>query len=311
MQPPNHRALVRLLRSPWPWLTFTIIAVTLGLAIRHATAPRISSAQSPAGATRAPGNTLAGAPVSSNAPSAAAPSAARPSTGAPGPSIATTTPPGAQLAASAPARPGGPTSVKVTVARNDTLDRIFRRLQVNLADLASLRNLPGLRQRLDRLHPGEALTITQHQGELLGLERRLSLEETLKVEKDAGQLHASVVRNPLEMRERTVAGVIDSSLFEAMTQAGAHDQTAMTLADIFAWDIDFVLDIQPGDSFTVTYEEVYENGHYLQDGPILAARFINQGREHLAVRYTAPGGRPAYYSPDGRSLRKAFLRAPL
>ena len=201
--------------------------------------------------------------------------------------------------------------MKVTVARNDTLDRIFRRLQVNLADLASLRNLPGLRQRLDRLHPGEALTITQHQGELLGLERRLSLEETLKVEKDAGQLHASVVRNPLEMRERTVAGVIDSSLFEAMTQAGAHDQTAMTLADIFAWDIDFVLDIQPGDSFTVTYEEVYENGHYLQDGPILAARFINQGREHLAVRYTAPGGRPAYYSPDGRSLRKAFLRAPL
>jgi murein DD-endopeptidase MepM/ murein hydrolase activator NlpD len=201
--------------------------------------------------------------------------------------------------------------VKVTVARNDTLDRIFRRLQLNLADLASLRNLPGLKQRLDRLHPGEALTITQRQGELVGLERRLSLEETLKVERDAGELHASVVRNPLEMRERTVAGVIDSSLFEAMTQAGAHDQTAMTLADIFAWDIDFVLDIQAGDSFTVTYEEVYENGRYLQDGPILAARFINQGREYLAVRYTPPGGHPSYYSADGRSLRKAFLRAPL
>ena len=205
----------------------------------------------------------------------------------------------------------GPTTVEVIVARNDTLDRIFRRLQINLADLASLRSLPGLKHHVDQLRPGEALTVQHRDGELLGFTRRLNLEETLQVVKASDGFEANVLKNPLETRTRTVSATIEHSLFEAVTAAGAHDQTAVALADIFAWDIDFVLDIQPGDSFTVTYDEVYENGKYLQDGPILAARFINQGRAYQAVRYAAPNGRAGYYDPDGRSLRKAFLRAPL
>jgi murein DD-endopeptidase MepM/ murein hydrolase activator NlpD len=205
----------------------------------------------------------------------------------------------------------GPTTVEVTVARNDTLDRIFRRLQINLADLASLRSLPGIKHNVDQLRPGEALTLQHRDGELLGLTRRLNLEETLQVVKSPDGFAANVLKNPLDTRTRTISATIEHSLFEAVTAAGAHDQTAVALADIFAWDIDFVLDIQPGDSFTVTYDEVYENGKYLQDGPILAARFVNQGRAYQAVRYTAPNGRSGYYDPDGRSLRKAFLRAPL
>ena len=202
-------------------------------------------------------------------------------------------------------------TIQVKVARNDTLDRIFRRLQLRLEDLASLRNLPGLKRMLDRLRPGEALTLVHRDGALMGLTRRLSVEETLNVTRAADGFQAKVLKAPIEMRTRTVSATIDSSLFEAMTAAGAHDQTALALADIFAWDIDFVLDIQPGDAFTVSYEEIYENGKYLQDGPILSARFVNRGREYLAVRYVGPDGRADYYTPDGHPLRKAFLRAPL
>jgi murein DD-endopeptidase MepM/ murein hydrolase activator NlpD len=108
-----------------------------------------------------------------------------------------------------------------------------------------------------------------------------------------------------------VSGVIDSSLFEAVAKAGAHDQTALALAEIFGWDIDFVLDIQRGDSFTVTYEQLQQDGSYVGDGAILAASFVNQGHEFRAVRYVAPDGTAAYFSPEGRSLRKAFLRAPV
>ena len=72
-----------------------------------------------------------------------------------------------------------------------------------------------------------------------------------------------------------------------------------------------MLDIQPGDSFVVSYQELYQDGVYVKDGPILAALFINQGRQYRAVRYVDPEGGSHYYSPDGRSLRKAFLRAPL
>jgi murein DD-endopeptidase MepM/ murein hydrolase activator NlpD len=216
-------------------------------------------------------------------------------------------------ASAATSRAGAPevSASEVLVARNDTLDRIFRHLQLSLADLAALRALPGIRSDLDQLKPGEKLTLRHAGAELEGLARRLSLEQTLEVTRGPSGFQAQLIQNPLEIHSRTVAGSIDSSLFDAMTKAGAHDQTTLALANIFAWDIDFVNDIQPGDSFTVTYEEVYEKGKYLQDGPILAARFVNAGREYLAVRYVAPGGHVGYYTPDGRSLRKAFLRAPL
>src|SRR3984957_60590 len=213
--------------------------------------------------------------------------------------------------AAAPAGATG-TAAKSTVARaalssfniivhpNDTLDAIFRRLKLNLADLASLRALPGLKAHLDSLRPGESLHFMHRDGALVGLERRLNEEQTLKVVRDESGLKADVLQNPLESRPRVLRAVISSSLFEAVENAGGHDQTAVALADIFGWDIDFVLDIQPGDSFVVSYQELYQDGVYVKDGPILAALFINQGRQYRAVRYVDPEGGAHYYTPDGR-----------
>jgi murein DD-endopeptidase MepM/ murein hydrolase activator NlpD len=227
---------------------------------------------------------------------------------APAGSGATPTP--TRLAAAAPAVPKLST-IRVIVTRNDTLDHIFRRLALSLSDLASLRSLPGIRAHLDRLRPGETLTLTANSGNLVGLERRLNIDQTLKVDRAEAGFTANVLSNPLATRTRTIHGTIDSSLFESMAGAGGHDQTALSLANIFGYDIDFVLDIRPGDSFTVTYTEVLQDGNYLQDGPILAARFVNQGKQYQAVRYVGPSGNPDYYSPQGASLHKAFLRAPL
>jgi murein DD-endopeptidase MepM/ murein hydrolase activator NlpD len=217
----------------------------------------------------------------------------------------------------APAKPPvatasfGLSSINIIVHPNDTLDAIFRRLKLNLADLATLRALPGLKARLDRLRPGESLHFMHREGSLVGLERRLDEEQTLKVVRDASGLKADVLHNPLESRPRTLRAVINSSLFEAVEAAGGHDQTAVALADIFGWDIDFVLDVQPGDSFVVSYQELYQDGVYVKDGPILAASFTNSGKQYRAVRYVDPEGGAHYYTPDGRSMHKAFLRAPL
>jgi murein DD-endopeptidase MepM/ murein hydrolase activator NlpD len=202
-------------------------------------------------------------------------------------------------------------TIRVIVTRNDTLDHIFRRLALSLSDLASLRSLPGIRAHLDQLRPGETLTLTAKSGTLVGLERRLNIDQTLKVDRAQEGFTANVLSNPLATRTRTISASIDSSLFESMAAAGGHDQTALSLANIFGYDIDFVLNIRPGDSFTVTCTEVLQDGKYLQDGPILAARFINQGKEYLAVRYVSPSGNADYYSPQGSTLHKAFLRAPL
>ncbi len=85
----------------------------------------------------------------------------------------------------------------------------------------------------------------------------------------------------------------------------------MELAAIFGWDVDFALDIRAGDSFTVVYEELYLNGEKLRDGDILAAEFNNRGKRYRAIRYQDPRGRTEYYSPDGKNMRKAFLRTPV
>jgi murein DD-endopeptidase MepM/ murein hydrolase activator NlpD len=202
-------------------------------------------------------------------------------------------------------------SIEVIVGDNDTLDRIFRRLELDVADLARLRALPELRAQLDRLYPGESLKVVHHNGELLGLERQLSPSETLKVTRDAAGFETQVLENPLEKRVRTAQGVIRSSLFQATSDVGVGDNIALQLADIFAYDIDFVLEIQSGDRFVVTYEQLFQDGEYLKDGEVLAVKFINSGREYRAVRFTNDAGKADYFTPEGRSLRKAFLRAPV
>jgi murein DD-endopeptidase MepM/ murein hydrolase activator NlpD len=202
-------------------------------------------------------------------------------------------------------------TIDVVVRRNDTMDQLFRRLELNLADLASLRSLPELRSQVDRLKPGEMLRFMHRDGELVGLERKLSDSETLKVIRDADGFSTNVLENPLEVRTRTASGTISSSLFHATAEARLSDRIAFEVAEIFQYDIDFALDIQQGDRFTVMYEELYQDGELLRTGNVLAAKFVNNGREYRAVRFVDSAGRAEYYTPEGKSLRKAFMRAPV
>jgi len=211
----------------------------------------------------------------------------------------------------APQLAPGLATIEVIVRRNDTLDAIFRRLALDLGDLASLRAQRDVRPALDRLIPGETLRFLHHEGSLYGLQRELSLTERLQVSRAPDGLRATIVPRPIERRPTLAHGVIHDSLFVDGDAAGLSDATIMELARVFGWDIDFVLDLREGDEFIVDFERIYQDGRYLQDGDILAARFVNQGRIYEAVRYVAPDGTSRYYTPDGRSMEKAFLRAPL
>jgi murein DD-endopeptidase MepM/ murein hydrolase activator NlpD len=110
---------------------------------------------------------------------------------------------------------------------------------------------------------------------------------------------------------RRAQGVITRSLFEDAGDAGLSDATILALAHVFGWDIDFVQGLRRGDAFTVSVEQLWQDGRYVRDGAILAASFTNQGRTLRTVRYVAPDGTAAYFTPEGRSMQKAFLRAPL
>ena len=203
-------------------------------------------------------------------------------------------------------------AVDVVVRRNDTLDSIFRRLQLSIEDLAAIRNLPGIRQSLDFLKPGDVIKLASLNGELTSFQRRISDTATLDVTRATdGGFAAKVIENPVEMHITPLHGRITSSLFKTVNDLGASDQVALQLAEVFRYDIDFAQELQPGDTFTIVLEKVWRDGAFLRDGEILAAEFVNAGHTYRALRYTLPDGTREYYTPDGKSLRKAFLLAPL
>ena len=149
-------------------------------------------------------------------------------------------------------------------------------------------------------------------GELRQLRYQIDPERFLSIVRQGGQFHAEVDTIPSSTLTDSVSGKINGSLFDSVTQAGETPELAMRLADIFSWDLDFYTDPRPGDTFRVAVEKkVLSNGQILGYGRILAAEYNNDGRVYRAVLFHDPMGRPAYYTPDGKSLKKAFLHSPL
>lgn len=120
------------------------------------------------------------------------------------------------------------------------------------------------------------------------------------------QYRINEIASPLQQRVAMRSGTIESSLFAATDAAGIPDAVGMQVADIFGGDVDFHRDLRKGDRFSVVYEEQHFAGTPVRAGRVLAAEFTNNGRTFRAVLY----GR-SYYTPEGKNLRKAFLRSPL
>ena len=113
------------------------------------------------------------------------------------------------------------------------------------------------------------------------------------------------------VKQAVVRGTITSSLFQAVLDTGESESLALQLADIFAWDINFFTDIQPGDTFEVVVEKRFRNGQPADNGRLLAANFTVQGKTNQAFYFRDGNQPPGYFDSNGRSLRKAFLKAPL
>jgi len=204
-------------------------------------------------------------------------------------------------------------TVEFVVRRNDTMERIFRQLKLSLNDLAAIRELPEVKRALDLLKPGDPITLTHTDGALQGLTRQVSDTAKLSVIRDGEGFKAELINTPLTIKTTTVHGTVESSLYASARKAGLSADLIMRMAnDIFGWDIDFALDIRPGDEFTVVYEKQYRDNDYVSDGRILAAEFINDGHLFRAVRYDSADGQVSnYFTPQGRSMHKQFLRAPV
>jgi len=198
------------------------------------------------------------------------------------------------------------------IQRNDSVASLLTRLKINSEDksgfLHDARNIKTMR----RLVPGKTIHAqTTAAGELLALRYFPGGSEQLLVEKTDGTFKENKSQFNIETHIKMKSGVIRSSLFAATDGANVPDSVAIQIAEIFASDIDFHRDLRKEDRFKVVYELRYSNGEPTGAGRVLAVEFINKGKTYQAVYFEANDKERGYYTPDGKNLRRAFLRSPL
>ena len=199
----------------------------------------------------------------------------------------------------------------LTVGRGDTMEKLFRKNDLDVGHLMQIAQIDEAEQRFRRIKPGDVFEIEHEDGQIFGMYSKLDLTTALQIDRVEDNFVARIIERPVELRKRHAYGVIESSLFESAAQAGLSDKTIMNVAGIFAWDVDFILDIRSGDNYYVQFEEIWQDGEFVTDGEIIAAEFNNNGRQLRAVRFKDGENNTDYFTPDGDSVRKAFIRAPV
>lgn len=214
--------------------------------------------------------------------------------------------------AATPADDGEPEWQRLTVQNGDSLARLFRQAGLAASDVHAVLNAHERAKALRQLHPGDVIAVkVSEDGKLLGVRHELGDGETLELTRAENGYKTSIQTVELERRVQHSSAIIRSSLFDAGSRVGLEDEVLLDIASIFRWDIDFALDIRRGDAFTVIYEAFYRDGEKVRNGDILAAEFVNRGETFRAVRYSNDAQEADYYDPDGRAMRKAFLRSPV
>lgn len=213
-----------------------------------------------------------------------------------------------------------------SVRKGDNLSLIFKRMGLSPQVVHKVITLDDNTKKLKNLRPGEVIHYQLDSNkQLIALKHVMDLQNTLYIEsndkltnleegdktKPAITFKSRIVNKTIEIRTAYIDGTITDSLFMSGKRAGLSDTLLINLANIFDWDIDFILDIRSGDTFSVLYQEKFLDGEKIGNGDIIAAEFVNQGDSYQAVLYQDSKGNSSYYTPGGLSMRKAFLRAPI
>ena len=197
------------------------------------------------------------------------------------------------------------------VGNGDNLSTLYQRANLSAVDVYQISSSPKGKS-LSNLYPGESLRFgTDESNELREVHYAKSLLETHVFTRQGTRYTAEKRLREPEILLAYREGVIQDSLYLSGKRANLPDKLIMEMANIFGWDIDFVFDIRPGDSFSLLYEERFIDGEKLSVGKIIAGSFTNRKKTLNAVRYTDSTGTSDYFTPEGLSMRKTFLRTPL
>lgn len=198
------------------------------------------------------------------------------------------------------------------VAHNQSLSDLLSREGINLKTVLKLVEQSKPTYNLSRLHAGQpyALKLTSDT-QLVSFTYKTNDNRKLLIERDGDEFTSLLTEPKYEIQMAILEGVIQENLISAILEAGGGYQVAMDLEDVFGWQINFFKDLRKGDTFKILIEKIFSEKEFYRFGKIKAATFINRGEKLAAVFFKPDGGRSGYYTPDGRSLKKQFLKSPL
>ncbi len=198
------------------------------------------------------------------------------------------------------------------IQRGDTLASLLDRLGVTADEIPTIVSASRDHAALARFVAGRTVMArVTSSGRLITLRYLLDEQSLLSIERAGDSFRTSQVSVTPETRIVIRSGDVRHSLFGATDAADVPDSVASQLAEVFSGDIDFHRDLRQGDRFSVVYETQYHDGATIRTGRLLAAEFVNQGKAHRAIYFKDPSGRDGYFTRDGRSMKRAFLKSPL
>jgi murein DD-endopeptidase MepM/ murein hydrolase activator NlpD len=203
-------------------------------------------------------------------------------------------------------------SVEDTLSRGETLYSSLLSKGISPAKAVQMLSALGERLNLRCCGTGDSYTASLDEtGAVVSMLYRKGMKQLFKVRSDsAGYVVSQASVEPAGLTRR-VEGRLTSCLWDAFTSMGEDPRLALKLADVFAWEIDFLTDPRAGDNFVIVYEELRYPSGETEIGDILCARYVNEGREHLVFRFADEDGGIEYYDSDGNSARRVFLKSPL
>ena len=198
----------------------------------------------------------------------------------------------------------------IQIRSGDSLVRIFKRLDLDVAQAIEISKLPKAKPLIS-LRTGPYLKIQRDGRDLMALRYQPNIRTFLQVTAGNHTFVTEIIEREFELQEREVTVEVTDSLYQSALRAGLPESVIYRVAEIFQWELDFGRDVKRGDRLTVIYEERSLDAKKVGNGPILAVRFENDGVLREAIRYVDSEGTAAYYTPEGKSLQRAFLRTPV
>ena len=199
----------------------------------------------------------------------------------------------------------------VLVKKGQTLTHVFKEMGLPLKSMRQLMVVPGARKDMSRIGPGKELAFELNaKGELKTL--RFDRDDSTRIELllENGKASEKIIQREVAQEVAIASGVIERSFSHDAKRAGLTTSSINKLADVFKYDVDFVEDLNDGDTFHVVYEDQWREGQRMRNGAVLAARIVTRGKTYTAYRFTK-NGTAEYFDQNGQPLKKVLMRIPI